>query len=365
MDLNKNYYQILGVDKNVDEKTLKKTYRVLSKKHHPDRQGGNAETFAKISEAYDVLNGGDRVKYDTQSPHGKNYQPNPFGGFGGGFGRGGGSHFDDILNRFTRGGFGRSGFSHGGNNGREHFSETLDISLNIGDISLVDLFNNPSKTFTYKRKVPCSLCDARGVVESEESVECLTCNSTGRIYGQICSQCGGSGKIHTKRCDRCNGEKVSVKDEVITVKLYDPNEKVIKYDGLGHFSKYHRGSKGDLHIHTNVLKHPEYEINGYDLIKKVPLDIKTAVFGGSVVIEHLEKDEDGNVKKFKFNIPPKTKSNEKFKLKNMGLASDKAGNVRGNLWVVLELDIDFDSLTDSDMKLISKLELNNSVVGTK
>jgi molecular chaperone DnaJ len=347
--LDKNLYQILGVDKSADDSTIKKAYRKLVVKHHPDK-GGNADTFSAISEAYDILSDNRKVDYDTQSPHGKSYQPNPFGGgFGGG---GGGQHFEDMLNRM------RNGFGHPGNNGRENFNEALDLNINIGEVELFDLYNNPSKTYKYNRNVLCSYCDARGTVESEESVECLACNSTGKVYGQDCKQCSGSGRIHSKKCGSCNGDKVRLKDETITIKRYDPNSSTLVYKGMGHHSKFHRGLKGNLVIHTKLKSDKEYEVNGYDLIKKVPLDIKTAVFGGSVVFTHLQKQEDGSRKSIKFDIPPNTESNTKFRLRNLGLSSDKSGNVRGNLWVVLELSIDFSKLTDSDKKHISKLELN-------
>lgn len=355
--LNKNFYQILGVDKTADDATIKKAYRKLVVKHHPDK-GGNADTFASISEAYDILSDDKlRTQYDTQSPNGKSYNPNPFGGFGGGFGRGGGAHFDDLINRM------RYGFARGGNNGnREHFNEELDININIGSLDLFELYNNPSKTYRYNRNVLCSMCDARGVVESEESVECLSCNSTGKVYGQSCGQCGGSGRIHSKKCGKCNGKKVVFKSDTITIKRYDPNSKTIVYKGMGHHSQYNRGIKGNLIIHTGLNPNQEYEVNGYDLVKKVPLDIKTAVFGGSVVFTHLQEDEDGSRKKMKFTIPANTPSNSKFRLRNLGLSSDKSGNVRGSLWVIVELNIDFDNLTESDKQHISKLELNKNVV---
>ena len=360
MDINKNYYKILGLDKNADEKVIKKAFRNLSKTHHPDK-GGSAEEFSKISEAYDVLkDDADKHKYDTQSPNGKSYQPNPFGGGGGGFGRG--SHFEDMLNNFNNARRGGHGFDHRGNNSREHFNETLDIKMSPLNLTLSETYNNPSKTFQYKRKVACSLCDARGTVESPDSDECLSCNSKGKVYGQECKQCSGSGRIHSKQCDRCKGEKVSLKDEVISISTYNPNDIVTEYKGMGNSSKYTRGKKGDLVVTVNMKPNDEYTISGYDLTKTVKMDIKTAVLGGGIIFEHLDevKDKDGAMKRKKreFKIPARTENGTKFRLKGLGLSANKSGKVRGNLWIVLELDIDFEKLTDSDMKLISKLELN-------
>lgn len=321
MDLTKNYYKILELENNADNDSIKKSFRTLSKKHHPDK-GGSNESFTLINEAYDVLTN-NKEQYDRNSKYGKNYQEF--------------SQFDAFFNFHRR------------------YNEILDISLTI-NVNLVDLYNTPTKTIKYNRNVLCSYCDATGYTDGDG--DCTACYGRGSFYGGICGKCQGSGKNNTKKCTKCNGNKVVQKEEVITFKIYDPNTNKLYFEGMGNFSMYNRGYRGNLIIILSNIITNEYVIEGYDLIKTVPLDIKTAVIGGEIIFEHLQLDENGNRIKVRFNIPPKSKPNERYRLKNLGLASDKNGNIRGNLWVIPELTLDYDTLTDKDIELITKLELN-------
>lgn len=294
MDLNKNYYTTLGVDKNADEATIKKAYRELSKKHHPDK-GGDGNVFKEINEANSILgDSGKKNQYDTQSKYGKNpnpYSQNPFGNMGGFH-----SDFGFDMNDFLR----RSGFGFT----REY--ENLDLEIQY-EVSLDKIYNNGSVVVEFTRYVQDIQPDNSIVLKPKK--ETVTVNNMAILSDQIRS---------------------------------------VRYDGMGNYSKTNRDMAGNIVIHLVPNFGNLYKKIGKDLYVPRKLDIKTAVLGGNIEIEHL----DG--KTYSVKIPPKSNNGFKYKLREKGLIFNNLGN-RGDLYVEVELFVDYDKLTEQDLELISKL----------
>ena len=343
MDLNKNYYQILGVDKNADDSAIKKSYRKLANKHHPDK-GGSEDKFQELNEANTVLSGDERDVYDMQSPHGQHPMQQGFGGgFGGGGGGFGGVNLDDLF----RNGFGRgSGFP---------VREELDLNMSL-KVSLKEIFNNSTKTVKYNRKIHCKTCDGVGRVNNGESPSCRACNGSGRerypngMEG-ICKACHGTGKIHSN-CKTCDGTKLEDTQETLKIDFVfiagGGHAKTVARPGLGNASKESISRVGDLNITLVPLFDKKYEQKGLDLYYTIKVDIKTAILGGKVRYVHLD-DKSLDIK-----IPPKTKNGDIFRMSGKGLMRNREGS-RGDFYVKVELDINYDKLNDSDLKLIENI----------
>ncbi len=356
MDLNKNYYQVLGIDKNSDDSEIKKAFRNLSKTHHPDK-GGDDNKFKEINEAYSILSDSTkRSKYDIQSQYGNSYRPftstsysgygnpynsnsNPFESFKSTFG----SDIEDFLRR--------SGFS---SYQRDEYLENLDIEIKL-NITLEEVYNNKDKDFTYVRNILCNTCDGTGEVTMNGHVSCNHCDGKGRVIvngrESICGNCSGTGKISKKVCNDCNGTKLKMKKETIPVSnlfVLSENERNLIYNRYGNYSKFYKDKVGKLILNLNLVPNDKYKKNGKDLYYKTKLGFKEAILGGNLDYQHL----DGKI--YSVKIPEKTNNNARFKLKEKGLMITQYGN-RGDLYIDIELDIDYSKLSNDDIDLIRKI----------
>ena len=319
MNLDKNYYTTLGVDKKSTPDEIKSSFRKLAKVHHPDAKEGSDDLMIKeINEAYTVLNDPvSRRQYDQQSKFGSNYNPaaNPFSFFGG-FG----NFADDIFG-------GPAGFWTNNSNiqdffsahfKREEFHETVDITYHT-DITLKDIYKNHNIIIEYKRYIKCEDCDWTGFDFNGESFDCDNCNGVGYLRGRTCEFCRGSGKVFSGTCDKCNGAKVVLKDEEFSLSnVFGITDSFNKYlRGFGHQSKHYRNQIGDLTINVNYIKDDRYQIlPNKDLLYKLDIHYQYAIDGYEFEYEHL----DG--KKYKIKIPPKTKDGELLKIDGKGLVID-------------------------------------------
>lgn len=362
MDYNKNYYQILGVDKNSSEADIKKTFRNLSKTHHPDK-GGDDNIFKQINEAHSILSDSQkRNQYDSSSPHGKNYRPNAgFGGFGNNayknpYNDGYSNPFEaynirfgDDIEEFLR----RSGFR---GKFQQEIIEDLDIEI-VVNISLEEIYNNEPKEFAYVRNVPCQTCKGSGEVDMSGHIYCNHCNGKGRILNSngresICNNCSGTGKINKKVCSDCNGSKLKVKKETQPLSnlfVLDNKQEIIAFPNLGNYSKFYSGKAGRLIIHLNPVLGDKYVKKGRDLYYKTKIDFKTAILGGTFEYEHL----DGKV--YSIKIPEKTNSGARFKLKEKGLLINPTN--RADLYIDVDVYINYDKLKDTDLEILKGLSL--------
>ena len=331
MDINKNYYTILGINKNANDLDIKKAFRKKANETHPDKHNGDDKQFKIINEAHQVL--GDNSKkpqYDNQSPHGKSYNPHA-GGFGG-FGFNQGNPFSAFEQFFGRG-FGQQQQQQ---QRQESFREDLDIVANM-NIDLKRIYDNKTLTIKYKRRVKCNNCKGTGFDRSSESFSCDVCDGKGvDAYGFKCESCLGEGKIFSGTCKTCNGNKVISKDQEINLeKTYIIRQSTKNINrGFGHHSRYYREKIGALIVNINFVNDEKYEIKNNDLHHKKNIHFQDAIDGKEILYTHVDLSQ------IKIKLPPKSKDGDIIRLKNKGLLNDN--NVRGNLYIKVNIIVDYD-----------------------
>lgn len=335
--MNKNYYSILGLDKNATDEQIKKAYKKLAIKYHPDKNGGDKaseEKFKEISEAYSTLGDPEKKKqYDVSSPHGKNYSTNPFASFGFGF-----NPINDIWNDLFNNVGNPFADPFGRSNHYREFHENLDISINV-IVSLRDVYKGDPIKVSYDRYVNCEDCEGTGFDRNSDSYACDMCNGTGKSKMYVpCEYCLGHGKIYTGTCKTCNGEKIKVKKTEFNLN----NIKSIRKSGVeylknyGHQSKYYRNKVGVLSLNIIYEHINQYDIIGDTLQYNVNLHYQDAIDGCELIYETL----DG--RKLKINIPPKTNDKDVVRLKNQGLLLNV--KERGDLLIKINIIIDYERI---------------------
>ncbi len=335
----RDYYEVLGVNKNATDDELKKAYRKLAKKYHPDANLDNkAEAEAKfkeVNEAYETLsNPQKRRMYDQFGPDG----PQGFGGGAGGpFGGQNGyysyssSGFDgfgdfgdlgDIFSSFFGGGFG--GKSSRKQNGPK---KGADLNLQL-DITFEEAFLGVEKEIIINRNEECSHCHGTGARPGTSVTKCPECNGTGQvrqvqntILGQMqttrtCATCHGSGEIIKEPCDICRGKGKVRKQPKIKVKIPAgiDNGQTVVLRGEGEPGEK-GGPKGDLYITVKIKRHSIYTRSGNNVICDIPISITQATLGAELEIPMV----DGSKEKYK--IPDATQTGTKFVIKNKGFKS--------------------------------------------
>lgn len=331
---NKNYYDILGVEKNATPDEIKSAYRKQAKKYHPDLNPNNAEAaekFKEVNEAYEVLS--DPTKKSNYDTYGSATGPNPndfFGGNGGGaFGGFNFGGMDDLFSMF-------------GNFGTRSASASVkgdDIQVKI-NISFTDAVFGVTRDINVTRVEECTKCSGTGAKNGTEYTKCSDCNGTGTarytetsLFGRVirtgpCQSCAGTGKLIKEKCSECSGEGIKKVNAKISVNIPAgiDNGQVITMRGKGN-AGYHGGPNGDLHIIVSVKEHPILVRDGYDLLLKVYVPFTTLLLGGEITIP-LAKDTTT------LKIPELTQSNTIFKLKGKGIKYLNSNNY-GNLVVTI------------------------------
>ena len=320
----RDYYEMLGVEKNASATDIKKTYRKLAIQYHPDKNPDDKnaeEKFKEAAEAYSVLSDPDkRARYDQFGHEGLG------GAAGGGF-NGAGMDMNDIFSMFGdifggRGGFGGFGGFGGGSAGPQKFrgsDQRVKVRLNLQEIA-----NGVTKKFKLKKYGKCSHCGGTGA-EGNATETCPDCHGTGRVvrtqqsfFGMMrsevaCPRCNGEGKIIKNKCPHCNGDGVVMGEEVVEVQI--PAGVVegmqLSMRGKGNAGK-RDGINGDLLILIEEEKHPTLVRDENDLIYSLLLDIPTAALGGFAEIPTI----DG---KAKVTIDPGTQPGKVLRLRGKGL----------------------------------------------
>ncbi len=330
MAAKRDYYEVLGVDRNADEKTIKSAYRKKAIQYHPDKNPGDKEAeekFKEAAEAYDVLSNPDkRAKYDK---FGHDMGPSGFPGGAGGFHTGGFS-MEDIFSQFGDifgGAFGNmGGFESAGGRTRRRQRRGTDLRIKI-EMTLEENATGVTKTLKIPTLVKDSHCNGTGAKDGTAYNTCPTCNGSGTVIRQQqtmfgisqsaveCPQCHGEGRIITEKCTYCQGEGVVRKDETVTFSIPAgvQDGQTLTMRGKGNAAP-HGGANGDLLIVIEEVKHPELIRDGNDVIYNLMLDIPTAALGGSVEVPTITG-------RARMKIPAGTQPGKVLRLRGKGLPS--------------------------------------------
>ena len=339
----RDYYEVLGVSKGASADEIKKAYRKLAVKYHPDKNPGDKEAeekFKEAAEAYSVLSDADKkAKYD-QFGHAGVDGAGP--DFSGGFG-----DLNDILKDIFGSGFGGfSGFGGGfggfGGGGQRQQQQRVyrgrDIRVRV-KLTLEEIANGVEKEISIEKSVPCSDCGGRGAKNSSDVKTCPACNGTGQvqrvvnsIFGQTvtystCQQCGGEGKIISNPCRTCGGTGLVRKRETIKVKIPAGVEAGMQLtiQGEGHAAK-NNGINGDLLVVIEEQEHPNLKREGNNLYYTKIISIPEAILGAEVEIPCI----DGA---YKVKVEPGTQSGSVVRLRGKGLPTVNGYGGTGDLYV--------------------------------
>ena len=358
----RDYYEVLGVKKNATDDELKKAYRKLAIKYHPDRQQGKSETekkaaeekFKEAAEAYDVLSNKDkRARYDQFGFAG---EQGGFGGFGGG-----GMSMDDIFSQFGEifGGMGFGGGFGGGRRGGRTVNRGTNLRVRVR-VNLKDVAHGVEKKIKITRMVCCKSCNGTGAKNGTAQETCPNCKGSGvevrmqrTILGMMqsqstCHSCNGMGKIIKEYCPDCGGQGLIKKEEVITVNIPAGVEEgmTMKMSGKGNEAPG-GGIPGDLLIMFEEEPHEELLRDGNDLVYNLTIDFATAALGGKVEVPTV----DGRVR---VKIDPGTQNGKVLRLRGKGLPmvnSYGTGDIRIRISVYVPT-----TLTADEKKAIESLK---------
>lgn len=336
----RDYYEVLGVGRDADDAALKKAYRQLAKKYHPDTNPGDKEAEAKFkeaSEAYAVLSDPQKRQQYDQFGHAA------FEGGGAGGGAGFDFNMDDITSMFGDiFGFGSSGFGgFGGSSSRRNGPQrgaTLRTSVRI---TFEESVKGVEKEIEITFKEECAKCHGTGAKEGTSPVTCPKCNGSGRVvmtqqtfFGMsqvqtACPDCNGKGKIIKDKCPDCYGTGyVSTKKRIaIDIPAGIDDGQSIKISGKGDPGS-NGGPRGDLLVEVRVAQNPKFQRSDYDVYSEVPISFATAALGGEIKIETI----DGAVM---YDVKPGTQSHTKVRLRGKGFPTIRNKQVRGDHYITL------------------------------
>ena len=345
----KDFYDTLGVDRNASQKEIKKAFRRLARKYHPDLNPGNKEAekkFKEINEAYAVL--GDpkkRTDYDNvgHTVFSQGAQGTDFNGAGPfNFSSEGGFEFGDVFSDL---------FGAGGS-----FTEPPLRGAGLLTrltLTLEEAFKGTTKKITVTHDVTCKRCNGRG---AEGLARCGKCGGSGKIsskkaffsYTQTCPDCGGSGQKATKLCPDCRGKGTILKTETVNVKIPAgvDNGSRVKIRGKGG-AGIGGGPQGDLYIEISLKPHPLFRREGKNVHVEVPVTIPEAVLGAKIDVPTI----DGVTK---MTLPPGTQGGQKFRLSGKGFPAPKGGG-RGDQYVTIRIATP-KNLNEEDRKRIRELD---------
>jgi molecular chaperone DnaJ len=344
----RDYYEILGVPKNADDSAIKKAYRKIAMKYHPDRNPDDKaaeERFKEAAEAYEVLSDADkRARYDRFGHAGVDGQS---GGFSGG-----GMTMEDIFSQFGDI-FGDSGspfdsFFGGRSRGRSTGKRGTNLRIKV-KLSLEEIANGVTKKIKVKKQVTCDQCNGSGAKDSSSTTTCGTCGGAGYVrqvkntfLGQMqttttCPTCNGSGSVIKASCSKCRGSGTTVGEETISIDIPAgvAGGMQLSMRGKGNAGSQ-GGANGDLLIHIEEKEHDHFTRDGENIIYDLFLNFADAALGTKVEVPTL----DGRVS---IKVPPGTQAGKIFRLKGKGLpvlqgygSGDQLINI--NIWTPKDLN---------------------------
>ncbi len=366
----RDYYEVLGVDKNASADEVKKAYKKLAIKYHPDRNPGNKEAeekFKEAAEAYEVLSDSTkRAQYDQFGHEGMNAA--------GGFSAGGMDlndifrHFGDI---FGGGGFGGFGGGFGGGQPRQRQYKGADLRLKV-KLSLAEVATGVTKKFKVRKDVNCPECHGSGCAGGTHPETCPECHGSGYVlrtrqsmFGMMqtqtdCPTCGGEGKIIKNKCSKCRGEGVVNGEEIVEISIPAgvADGMVVNINGKGNAGK-HNGVPGNIQVLIEEEENEDFIRDENDVIYNLLLTIPQAVLGEKVDIPTIEGG------KVRIDIKAGTQPGTKLRLRGKGLpAVSGYGYVKGDLVVNVSVYIP-ETLSKDEKKAIESLRGSDNMKGSK
>ncbi|TFZ08925.1 molecular chaperone DnaJ [Ramlibacter humi] len=355
MATKRDYYDVLGVPKNASEEEIKKAYRKLAMKFHPDRNQGDAAKdaeakFKEAKEAYEMLSEADkRAAYDQYGHAG--VDPNMRGGMGagqegfGGFAEAFGDIFGDIFGQ-GRGGQGRGGRQvYRGND----LSYAMEVTLEEAALGKEAQIRIPSWD-------PCETCHGSGAKPGTQAKQCGTCHGQGVVQmrqgffsvQQTCPTCRGTGKIIPEPCPTCHGQGKVKKQKTLEVKIPAGIDDGMRIRSAGNGEPGHNGGPpGDLYIEIRLKKHPIFERDGDDLHCVVPISFTRAALGGEIEVPTLQG-------KAAIDIPEGTQAGKQFRLRGKGIKGVRS-SYPGDLYCHISVETPV-KLTEHQRKLLKELD---------
>lgn len=315
------YYQVLEIDKKASEEEIKKAYRQMAMKWHPDKNPGDKEAeerFKEISAAYEIL--GDPTKkkeYDYRLAFGNGINGENLNGLGGVFGA-----FYGIKNPFY---------------GQQESPRNIDVQMYV---DIYTVAHGKKRDFAVNIEESCSTCLGSGKSANSKPRICLRCGGTGQISrangfmitNSKCTECNGDGEKYEK-CPTCNGKKVKQKEKRFSIDIPCGirSGMMMTLKGQGNYCSS-LNSKNDINVHIKIQPNNFFEVKNEDVYISMPVTFKQAILGDSMYISSLY----GNVL---FSIPPETKNGAIFKLDGLGLPIAPKSSIKGNMYVRVFVDI--------------------------
>ena len=343
----RDYYEVLGLKKGAGEDEIKRAFKKMAMKYHPDRNPGDKkaeETFKEVNEAYGVLSDSEKKKRYDRFGHAGVDSNAGFGGAGGfgtgGFGGAGGFGMDDIFDMFGgmfggKGGFG--GQSRGGSMKGRDLQKSVTITFEEAAFGT-------KKQIKLNKYVSCDTCGGSGAEPGTSKTTCPECNGTGQVnthqrtpFGVFqssspCKNCGGTGQINEHPCNACGGSGKIKKNVTIAVDIPAgvDNDSVISIKGQGEPGE-NGGANGDLYVVVSVRPHKLFKRRGQDLWLDIPVSFNQAALGADIVVPTL----DGKVS---YKIPAGTQPDTVFRLKGKGIKALRGTRI-GDLYVKVILEV--------------------------
>ena len=352
----KNYYKILGVNKDVSADEIKKAFRKLALKHHPDKNQGNKESekkFKEINEAYEILKDDQkRAAYDRYGSAG-------FQNSGGGFHSQaeGFEDFADVFGDIFGDFMGRGSSSK--QQRKNQFKRGADLRYNT-EITLENAYKGLNRNIKFKTAAKCGECSGKGTKAKTGTINCNTCHGSGKVRYQqgffmiekTCTSCSGSGVVIKDPCSKCRGEGRYEQEKSLSVHIPKGIDHGAKIRVSGEGEAGVRGAEsGDLYIHISVKPHEFYQRDNTNLHCSVPIKMTTAVLGGYIEIPTI----DGNIAKI--NVPAGTQFGTKLRMQNKGMPIMNSSR-NGDIYVDVNVELPI-KVTSKQKELLEEFDKIN------
>jgi len=347
MEEKRDYYEVLGIQKGASDDEIKKAYRKVAKKYHPDLHPGDAEAEAKFKEAgeaYEVLSDSEKkARYDQYGHAG--VDPNfGAGGFGGG-GFGDFSDLGDIFGSFFGGGFG--GGQQRRRNGPRRGSDINESIL----LSFEEAAFGVKKSIKIYKVEECDECGGKGCKNEADKITCPTCKGSGEIrnvtnslFGQMvnvttCNHCGGSGQVIKNPCSKCKGKGMIKRARNVDVDIPAgiDNGETVRYRGLGN-AGFKGGPAGDLLVTVQIKRHEVFTRRGNDVYCTIPITFVQATLGADVDIPILDEDKKYTLGKMTYTIPEGTQPGTELRIRGKGIPGVRSG-IRGDMVLTVNVEV--------------------------